>query len=246
VFTISGHDRLGRITGWETQRPLWHLDADAHIRWGEVIGDEIAVCVQFKGKTLMLEGRASIDVDGLEADRGAVVLWVSADGKVVAHQTIRSRIEDAPCGYFSAVRAGAIVTERRDGGKQVSFKLVPRDGTEARELLTVAHDFPEGLHIETDGQDQVVVVDQNFVSGAANPYPITLTVIDTARKAIRWRGSLPDGVGDYSSIALRGDLLVYAGLRVGPMEIDGEHLPKPERDASDAGIVVALKLPPLR
>lgn len=247
VLTLTGRERLGRLTAWREGRPTWHLDADnAHIYWGEVVGDEIAVCLEFKGDALQLNTRASVEIDGLESDRGTVVLWLSQDdGRLLGHQVVRNEIDDTPCGSFSAVRAGAVVTERREGGKQIRFKLIPRDGTAARELLTVSHDMMEGLHVETDGNDQIVVVDQNFVPGAENPYPMTLTVIDTARNKIRWSGTPPEGVGDYSSVALRGDLLVYAGQRVGPMEIDGKMLPKPERDASDAGIVVALKLPPL-
>lgn len=249
VFTLSGLHDKGRVVAWRDQRQAWTVEpANARILNAVVVDDLIALCVGFKGKEMVLSDRPAIPVEGYADEAGVLVLWLSAPtGKVVTSTPLRGRVKQGDgveCGRFTAVRAGAIVPEYHREAGRVDFRLVRREGADDPVLLSVAHE-DETLQVASDGQAQVVVVDQNFESGADRPYPVTLTVVDADRRAIRWTGRPPEGVEGFGAVALQGDLLVYAGWRTGAMVVEGKSRPKPERDAGDAGIVVAMKLPPL-
>jgi hypothetical protein len=226
---------------WDGRRVAWRLPLRSESRFSKLlrvsrVGDEIVACYEVGGASFQLGKQAPIPVVNASDRLHPVVVWISADkGRVLHTLDLFGLVATDDGCNLAAVRSGLVLLEEDDTKNPRWVRTVSRDGQLGPRLLELTgHALPVPT-LETDGDEQVVVVDKD------EDERLRVTVIDTARGAIRWTDRLPYSTEFYAT-SLRGDVLALTGVRSDAIEFLGARVPEPT--TGDAGFAIAVKLPP--
>lgn len=226
---------------WDGSRVAWRLPLRSESRFSKLlrvsrVGDEIVACYEVGGASFQLGTQAPIPIVNASDRLHPVVVWISADkGRVLDTLDLFGRVATDDGCNLAPVRNGVVLLEEDESKNPRWVRTVSRDGKLGPRLLELSGRALPVPTLETDGDEQVVVVDEE-----ENEH-IRVTVIDTAKGSIRWSDRLPDSTEFYAA-SLRGDVLALTGVRSDAIEFLGSRLPEPT--TGDAGFAIAVRLPP--